>query len=88
MAVKIRLARAGSRKRPYYRLVVSDVRSPRDGRFIELVGTYDPRLDPPRVTVKNDRIEHWMARGARPTRTVGQLIQKLKKSESTEVTES
>lgn len=70
MAVKIRLARGGSKKRPFYRVVVADERAPRDGRFIEKVGTYNPLLpsdSAERVTLKLDRIEHWLAKGAKPT---------------------
>lgn len=70
MALKIRLARGGSKKRPYYRIVVADVRSPRDGRFIEKVGTYNPMLakdDANRVTLDEERIKHWMGNGAKPT---------------------
>jgi small subunit ribosomal protein S16 len=70
MALKIRLARGGSKKRPYYRIVVADVRAPRDGRFIEKVGTYNPLLpkdSEERVTLKTDRIEHWIKQGAQPT---------------------
>ncbi len=70
MATKIRLARGGSKKRPYYRIVVADSRNPRDGRFIEKVGTYNPMLakdNAERVTFKTDRIDHWLAQGAVPT---------------------
>jgi small subunit ribosomal protein S16 len=70
MALKIRLARGGSKKRPVYRIVVADVRAPRDGRFIEIVGTYNPLLarnDDGRVTLKEERIRHWLEIGARPT---------------------
>ncbi|QKV19947.1 30S ribosomal protein S16 [Oricola thermophila] len=69
MALKIRLARAGSKKRPYYHIVVADVRSPRDGRFIEQVGSWNPVLpkDADRVTLKEDRIKHWLEVGAQPT---------------------
>ncbi|MHA1549393.1 MAG: 30S ribosomal protein S16 [Alphaproteobacteria bacterium] len=70
MPLKIRLARAGAKKRPFYRIVVADVRSPRDGRFIEIVGTYDPILaktDENRVTLKQERIQHWLGHGAQPT---------------------
>ena len=88
MAVKIRLSRAGARNRPYYRIIVADARSPRDGRFIELVGTYDPRTDPPRVTIKSDRIKHWVGKGAQPTRTVSQLLQRAQKDEPKEISQS
>ena len=88
MAVKIRLARAGARNRPFYRIVVADGRAPRDGRFIELVGTYDPTRKPPHIKVKQDRVEHWLARGAKATEIVGQLIQKAKKAEASSAAES
>lgn len=70
MSLKIRLTRAGAKKRPFYRIVVADSRYPRDGRFIEIVGTWNPILpknDPKRVTLVNERIEHWMKHGAQPT---------------------
>lgn len=69
MALKIRLARAGSKKRPYYHIVIADVRSPRDGRFIEQVGSWNPMLpkDGERVKLNEDRIKHWMSEGALPT---------------------
>ena len=70
MALKIRLARGGSKKRPYYRIVVTDVRNPRDGRFIEKLGTYNPLLSKDsneRVTLKIDRIKYWLGVGAKPT---------------------
>jgi small subunit ribosomal protein S16 len=70
MALKIRLARGGSKKRPYYRIVVTDVRNPRDGRFIEKLGTYNPLLPKDhkeRVTLQNERISYWMGVGAKPT---------------------
>ncbi|TKT82891.1 30S ribosomal protein S16 [Aquamicrobium sp. LC103] len=69
MALKIRLARAGSKKRPYYHVVVADVRSPRDGRFIEQLGSWNPMLpkDGERVKLNEERIKHWLANGALPT---------------------
>ena len=70
MATRIRLARAGSKKRPYYRIVIADVRSPRDGRFIERVGSYNPLLakdSAERVVLNVERIEHWLKEGAKPT---------------------
>jgi len=69
MALKIRLARGGSKKRPFYSIVIADVRSPRDGRFIEKVGTYNPILakDGDRVTMNKERIEYWISKGAKPT---------------------
>ncbi|WP_102960694.1 30S ribosomal protein S16 [Mangrovicella endophytica] len=69
MALKMRLARAGSKKRPYYHIVVADARAPRDGRFIETLGAWNPMLpkDAERVTLKEDRIKHWLGEGAQPT---------------------
>lgn len=70
MAVKIRLARGGTKKRPYYRVVAADERAPRDGRFIEKLGTYNPLLksdDPQRVTLNLERIQYWLSKGAKPT---------------------
>lgn len=77
MALKIRLARAGAKKRPHYRIVVADSRAPRDGRFLERVGTYSPLLakdDPKRVTLKEDRVRFWLDRGATPSDRVGQFL--------------
>jgi small subunit ribosomal protein S16 len=76
MSVKIRLARHGAKKRPFYRIVVADTRSPRDGRYIEQVGTYDPLPSPPLVSVKRERLERWLTRGARPTETVAQMLKR------------
>ena len=76
MALKIRLARAGSKKRPYYHIVVADVRSPRDGRFIEILGAWNPMLakDGERVKVDTDRVKHWMDHGALPTDRVARFL--------------
>lgn len=74
MAVKIRLARAGAKKKPFYRVVVADVRSPRDGRFIEVVGRYDPRLEPSFVQLDVDKVKDWIAKGAQPTAAVAKII--------------
>jgi small subunit ribosomal protein S16 len=76
MAVKIRLTRAGTKKKPFYRIVVADSVSPRDGRFIEILGNYDPKKDPPEVKVKEERVREWLSRGAEPTLTVSQLLKK------------
>ncbi len=76
MAVKIRLARHGSKKRPFYRIVVANSESPRDGRFIEIVGTYDPLKDPPRIDLKAEKVVEWLKRGAEPTDTVKQIFKK------------
>jgi small subunit ribosomal protein S16 len=70
MSLKIRLARGGAKKRAYYRIVIADSRSPRDGRFIDKVGTYDPlkkKDDPARVVLENEKIQAWLAKGAQPT---------------------
>ena len=74
MSLKIRLARAGSKKRPYYHVVIADVRSPRDGRFIEILGHYDPRQDPSALTVDNDKAVKWLEQGAQPTERVAKLL--------------
>jgi small subunit ribosomal protein S16 len=76
MAVKIRLARHGAKKKPFYRIVVADSESPRDGRFLENVGTYDPLYDPAKIILKTDRIRYWMDQGALPTDTVNSLLKK------------
>lgn len=77
MALKIRLARGGSKKRPYYRIVVADARMPRDGRFIEKLGNYDPLLkkdDERRVVMDLDRAKHWLEKGAQPTERVARFL--------------
>ena len=77
MPLKIRLARGGTKKRPYYRIVVADSRSPRDGRFIEKVGSYNPLLakdDDTRITLEEERIKHWLSVGARPTDRVNRFL--------------
>jgi small subunit ribosomal protein S16 len=76
MPVKIRLARHGAKKRPFYRIVVADSESPRDGRFLETVGTYNPLIHPPQVMVKGERIRQWIHQGATPTDTVRNLLKK------------
>jgi small subunit ribosomal protein S16 len=75
LAVKIRLMRVGKKKQPTYRVVVSDSRSPRDGRFIEVLGQYAPREDPSVVTIDNERALHWLRVGAQPTEQVGKLLE-------------
>ncbi len=72
--VTIRLARAGAKKKPFYKVVVADQRFPRDGRFIEQVGTYDPRESEHGVKLQLDRIEHWVGKGARPSDTVRDIV--------------
>lgn len=77
MALKIRLARAGSKKRPFYRVVVADVRAPRDGRFIEKLGTYNPLLpkdSEDRVALNVERVQHWISQGAKPTDRVARFL--------------
>jgi small subunit ribosomal protein S16 len=76
MAVKIRLARHGAKKRPFYRIVVADSESPRDGRFLENVGTYNPLTDPVDISLKQERIKYWLEKGATPTDTVKSLLKK------------
>ncbi|MEK7680272.1 MAG: 30S ribosomal protein S16 [Deltaproteobacteria bacterium] len=79
MAVRIRLTRQGAKKKPFYRIVVTDSESPRDGKLLEVVGTYDPKSDPPVVNIKKDRVLYWLGTGALPTDTVRQLIKKAEK---------
>jgi small subunit ribosomal protein S16 len=74
VAVKLRLMRMGKKKQPTYRIVAADARSPRNGRFIEIVGTYDPRQEPSVVTVDNERAVHWLRHGAQPTERVQKLL--------------
>jgi|HubBroStandDraft_6_1064221.scaffolds.fasta_scaffold351882_2 small subunit ribosomal protein S16 len=78
--VVIRLARGGAKKRPFYRVVATDKRMPRDGRFIELIGTFDPRAAKGKgsINLKIDRVEHWLKMGAQPSETVKSLIKKAK----------
>jgi small subunit ribosomal protein S16 len=76
MAVKIRLARFGAKKRPFYRIVVADTRAPRDGAFKEIVGTYDPGAEPAKIELKGERINAWLSKGAEPTDTVRSLFKK------------
>jgi small subunit ribosomal protein S16 len=76
MSVKIRLARHGAKKKPFYRIVVADNESPRDGKFIENVGTYNPLIDPAKVVLQQERIKYWIGQGAIPTDTVKSLLKK------------
>src|SRR5208337_3739775 len=81
MSLKIRLARGGAKKRPFYHIVVADSRSPRDGRFIEKVGTYNPMLakeDPKRVILTEERIKHWLKNGAQPSERVARFLASAK----------
>lgn len=76
MSVKIRLSRHGAKKRPFYRIVVSDSRSPRDGKFIEQVGTYDPKALSGGVKIDQEKVEKWLRQGAQPSELVQQLIKR------------
>jgi small subunit ribosomal protein S16 len=78
MAVKMRLARAGAKKAPFYRVVVANSRSPRDGRFIEHIGVYDPTRTPTEVRFKMERVDYWLSQGAEPSETVAFLISQVK----------
>lgn len=82
MGVRIRLARMGGKKKPFYRIVVADSESPRDGRFIEQIGYYDPKTDPVVVKLEPQKVDFWLSRGAQPTQIVGQLIKKARSSAS------
>ncbi|MDJ0894217.1 MAG: 30S ribosomal protein S16 [Alphaproteobacteria bacterium] len=90
MSLKIRLARGGAKKRPYYRIVVADSRSPRDGRFIERVGTYNPmvpRDHPERIRTNTERVQHWLGVGARPSDRVQRLFAQLELMEAPKIFE-
>jgi small subunit ribosomal protein S16 len=76
MAVRIRLTRKGTRKKPFYRIVAADAEFPRDGRFLENLGTYDPMVEPAAVTLKEDRVNYWLSQGAKPTTTVQSILKK------------
>jgi small subunit ribosomal protein S16 len=74
MAVRMRLTRVGSKKNPIYRVVVADQRSPRDGRFIEIVGRYNPQTDPSTIDFDEERVKDWLSKGAQPSNTVARLL--------------
>ncbi len=80
MSVRVRLTRVGSKKNPIWRVVVADQRSPRDGRFIETIGHYNPQTEPSTILIDDDRLQHWLARGAQPSGTVRQLMKARRKS--------
>ena len=82
--IKIRLRRVGAKKQPQYRVVVADARSPRDGRFIENIGTYNPRTDPPTFQIEEERAIHWLQRGAQPTEPVLRMLKQLRTLEKLE----
>ncbi len=77
MAVRIRLARHGGKKHPFYRIVAADSRRARNGKFLEIVGTYDPNADPAAITIKEERLRHWLGHGATPSKTVSELMHKV-----------
>jgi small subunit ribosomal protein S16 len=74
MSVRVRLTRVGSKKNPIWRVVIADQRSPRDGRFIETIGHYNPQTEPSTIVIDDERLRHWMERGAQPTNTVKKLM--------------
>ncbi len=76
MAVRIRLTRKGRKKQPFYRIIVADSQAPRDGKFLDIIGTYDPMKDPAVVNLDTEKLAGWMAKGAKPTGTVKTLINK------------
>lgn len=76
MAVKLRLTRKGTKKKPFYRIVAADIQAPRDGKFLEAVGTYDPMQNPAVITLKQDRVQYWLEQGAQPTTTVKSILKK------------
>lgn len=76
MSVKIRLARYGAKKRPFYRIVAADIESPRDGKFLEILGTYDPLKDPVVVNLEAERVQYWIEQGALPSDTVKSILKK------------
>ena len=76
MAVALRMARAGTKKRPFYHIVVADSRSPRDGKFIEIVGRYNPQTDPSTIDFDEDKVKEWLSKGATPSNTVARLLKK------------
>jgi small subunit ribosomal protein S16 len=80
MALVIRLRRHGGRKKPFFRIVVADSHSPRDGRFVAQIGTYDPGFDPPRVELHKEKAERWLQCGAQPTETVRKLIRRASRT--------
>lgn len=78
MSVKIRLTRVGSKKQPYYRIVVADSKSPRDGRFIENIGTYDPKTEPSNIALDKEKALDWLKKGAQPSNTVKKIFEVVK----------
>ncbi len=76
MSVRIRLTRKGTKKKPFYRIVAADIEKPRDGRFLELLGTYNPMVEPAEITLKEERIMYWLGEGAKPSTTVQSILKK------------
>jgi len=76
MAVRIRLTRLGKKKKPFYRIIVADSECARDGKFLDIVGTYDPMQEPAEITINDDKLQNWLGKGAVPTTTVKSLIKK------------
>lgn len=77
MAVRIRLTRMGRKKKPFYRIIVADQESPRDGKFLDIVGTYDPMQEPAQIKVDNDKLQGWLGKGATASTTVQSLLKKV-----------
>jgi small subunit ribosomal protein S16 len=88
MAVTIRLRRDGAKNSPYYRIVVADKHSPRDGKFLELIGTYDPKKKSDNSTVKLDRADHWLKQGAQPSDTVRSLLKRAREKAAAQPSEA
>lgn len=88
MSVSIRLSRHGTKKRPFYRVMVSDSRYPRDGRFIEQVGTYDPRTHPATVKLDHEKIDGWIKQGAQPSQTVRDMIKRSAKKGAAQMSDA
>ena len=82
MAVKIRLTRLGRKKMPFYRIIVADIEAKRDGKFLEILGTYDPMKDPAEMKIDSDKLQVWLDRGAKPSTTVKSLLARQAKTES------
>ncbi|MBT3386800.1 MAG: 30S ribosomal protein S16 [Desulfobacula sp.] len=74
MSVRIRLTRKGTKKKPFYRIVAADIEKPRDGKFLELLGTYNPMVEPVAITLKEDRVKYWLGEGAKPSTTVQSIL--------------
>ena len=82
MSVRIRLTRKGTKKKPFYRIVAADIEKPRDGRFLELLGTYNPMVEPVAITLKEDRVKYWLGEGAKPSTTVQSILKQQEVSQA------